>query len=164
MRRTLLGMLIGGLWLFALPPVEAGDVDINVNLGGPPPVVRFEREPEFVVIPESRVWRLPEYEYDFYRYDDDYYLNRDGYWYRAKTWRGPFVALPFDDLPNAIVGLPGKYRKHPAHPHGGPPGQLKKHGIEAARGQKGGRDKSGGGHKGGSHKGGKGRGGGKSKH
>ena len=145
---TMLGTLIVSLWLLTPPAAEAGDVDINVNLGGPPPVIRFDREPKFVVIPESRVWRLPDYEYDFYRHDDDYYLNRDGHWYRAKSWRGPFEPFPFDRLPRVIVDLPGEYRRHPAHPHGGPPGQLKKHGIDVAPGHN-----KGGGHRHGKAKG-----------
>ena len=130
MRWTVRAGLMLALFLGSLRAATGGDVDINVNIGGPPPPrVFFDREPSFVVIPDSRVRRLRDYEYDFYRYDDDYYLNRDGYWYRAKSWRGPFVALPFERLPRAIVVLPGEYRRHPAHPHGGPPGQLKKQGI-----------------------------------
>ena len=156
MRLTVRATLVVALCLVSLRSAEGGDVDINVNIGTPrPPEVFFDREPDFVLIPDSRVRHLPDYKYDFYRYDDDYYLNQDGYWYRAKSWRGPFLAVPFDGLPRPIVGLPGKYRRHPSHPHGGPPGQLKKHA--------GGSHGAGKGH-GKGHGKGKGKGKGKSKH
>lgn len=111
---------------------RAGDVDINVNLGGypPPPSVIFDREPEIVVVPSTEVYYVPRAsDYDLYRYGDHWYLNRNGYWYRAKTYRGPFLALGASKVPRMIIGLPTKYRRHPTHPHGGPPGQLKKHGA-----------------------------------
>lgn len=124
-------------------PARAGDVDINVNLGGvpPPPAVVFEREPPVVLVPETRVYYLPgAADYDFYRYRTYWYVNRGGFWYRAKSYRGPFLPVEIVRVPQVIIGLPVKYRKHPAHPHGGPPGQLKKMGVPQGgpgRGKKG---------------------------
>ena len=120
-------ILLGG----AIAPGGAAAVDINVNLGAypPPPSVVFEREPEIVVVPSTRVYYVPRSsDYDLYRYGDRWYLNRNGYWYRARTYRGPFSALEPSRVPGIIIGLPAEYRRHPAHPHGGPPGQLKKGG------------------------------------
>jgi hypothetical protein len=107
-----------------------GDVDINVNLGGypPPPAVVFEHEPAFVVVPGTQVYYVPGYRYDVYRYGRYYYMNNAGYWYRAKTVRGPFAAVVYERVPGPIVALPAKYRGHPLHPHGGPPGHGKKPG------------------------------------
>jgi hypothetical protein len=118
-------ILLGG----AVTPRGVGALDINVSIGAypPPPSVVFERVPETVIVPGTQVYYVPRSsDYDLYRHGDRWYLNRNGYWYRAGTYRGPFSALEPSRVPGVIIGLPAEYRRHPAHPHGGPPGQLKK--------------------------------------
>ena len=52
-----------------------------------------------------------------------FYISRGGYWYRARSYRGPFRVCEVRYVPRAILNVPGRYWRHP---HGGPPGQLKK--------------------------------------
>ncbi len=123
------GVTIALLVISIVPRAFAADVDVNIYLGNPPPpAIVFEREPELIVVPETRVYYLPGLvDYDLYRYSDWWYVNKEGYWYRAKSWRGPFVAIRL--APGVLLSLPATYRHHPPHPRGGPPGQLKKMGV-----------------------------------
>jgi len=115
------------LLLFATPARAGVSADINIRLGDrPAPVVVFEQEPEVVLVPRSRVYYVEHAGYDLYRYGRYWYVNDAGFWFRASSYRGPFVGIEFRHVPRSIVVVPDRYRRHPAHPHGGPPGQLKK--------------------------------------
>lgn len=110
-------------------PVSAGvSADINIRVGDrrPAPVVVFEREPDVVLVPRSRVYYVEHDNYDLYRYGRYWYINDGGFWFRASSYRGPFVGISVGRVPRSIVVVPARYRRHPAHPHGGPPGQMKK--------------------------------------
>jgi len=72
-----------------------------------------------------------DYDYDVFRYGVYWYVFNDGYWYRARTHRGPFAVVSARYVPTAIVNVPPRYWRHP---HGGPPGQMKKN-TYAARGE-----------------------------
>ena len=102
--------------------------DINVHLGSrPAPVVVFEREPDVVLVPSSRVYYVGGLDYDLFRYGQYWYINDGGYWYRARNYRGPFGQIRFETVPRQIVVVPERYHRHPMHPHGGPPGQMKRY-------------------------------------
>lgn len=144
-------------WCFLLvalvsTPVMAhahSSVGINVVIGNapPPPVVVFREEPRLVVVPNSTVYVVDEpADYDVFRYGVFWYVFDDGYWYRARTYRGPFRVVNTRYVPTAISNVPSKWWRHP---HGGPPGQMKKrgefamereHGRERERGQHGHQD------------------------
>ena len=98
---------------------------VTIGNAPPPPPVVFHREPRVIVVPGSTVYVLEDdCDYDVFRYGVFWYVFNDGYWYRARTHRGPFRVVSARYIPNAIANVPGKYWRHP---HGGPPGQLKKH-------------------------------------
>lgn len=102
--------------------------DLNVHIGSrPAPVVVFEREPDVVLVPSSRVYYVGGLDYDLFRYGQYWYINDGGYWYRARNYRGPFGQIRFETVPRQIVVVPGRYHRHPMHPHGGPPGQVKRY-------------------------------------
>lgn len=115
----------------ATPARAQVSADINIRLGNrPAPVVVFDEEPEVVLVPRSRVYYVEHRGYDLYRYGRYWYINDDGYWFRASGYRGPFVGVELRHVPRSITVVPDRYRQHPiypSHPHGGPPGQLKKH-------------------------------------
>jgi hypothetical protein len=102
--------------------------DLNVHLGSrPAPVVVFEREPDVVLVPSSRVYYVGGLDYDLFRYGQYWYINDGGYWYRARNYRGPFGQIRYDTVPRQIVVVPERYHRHPMHPLGGPPGQMKRY-------------------------------------
>ena len=115
--------------LVAMPTgaIAGTSVGWSVTIGNapPPPAIVFAREPRVVVVPGSTVYVLEDdCDYDVFRYGVFWYVINDGYWYRARTHRGPFMAVNARYVPSAISNVPGKYWRH--HPHGGPPGQMKK--------------------------------------
>ena len=102
--------------------------DLNVHLGSrPAPVVVFEREPDVVLVPSTRVYYVGGLDYDLFRYGQYWYINDGGYWYRARNYRGPFGQIRYETVPNQIVVVPERYHRHPMHPLGGPPGQVKRY-------------------------------------
>ena len=129
--------------LGSLPAYAGTSVDVRVRMGDapPPPVVVVREEPRVVVVPGSTVYVVDDdrYEHDCFRYGVYWYIYNDGYWYRARTYRGPFVTVGARYVPRAIITVPAKHWKH--HPHGGPPGLMKKDGVVVVkeRGKKHGR-------------------------
>ena len=108
-------------------PASAGvSADINIHVGRPAPVVVFDHEPDVILVPRSRVYYVEHDGYDLYRYGRYWYINDGGYWFRSSSYRGPFVSVSVGRVPRSIVVVPAQYRRHPVHPHGGPPGQMKK--------------------------------------
>ena len=98
---------------------------VTIGNAPPPPAIVFHREPRVVVVPGSTVYVLEDdCDYDVFRYGVFWYVINDGYWYRARTHRGPFMAVSARYVPSAISNVPTKYWRR--HPHGGPPGQMKK--------------------------------------
>ena len=128
MRLRHLGFAIA-LGLIPAATAHAGvSADVNVHLGNPPaPVVVFDREPDVVLVPNTRVYCVAGLDYDLFRYGQYWYMNDRGYWYRARNYRGPFAAIHYEVVPRPIVYVPARYHHHPMHPLGGPPGQMKKH-------------------------------------
>lgn len=107
------------------------DVDVHINLGvPPPPVVVYEQEPKVVLVPRSRVYYAPSPDYDLFRYGNEWYVNRDGYWYSSRSYRGPFVSVRYEQVPRAIVLAPPKYHRYPVRPRHSNDGHRggKKHG------------------------------------
>lgn len=106
---------------------------VTVGNAPPPPVIEFRREPRLVVVPGSTVYVLEDdCDYDVFRYGVFWYVYQDGYWYRARTHRGPFGVVNARYVPAAISNVPARYWRHP---HGGPPGQWKKRDYVANRGE-----------------------------
>jgi hypothetical protein len=138
-RRTLAGALafvagaLIGVATSAAPASAAVSADINLHIGDrPAPVVVFDRAPDVVLVPKSHVYYVDHSGYDLYRYGRYWYINDSGFWFRASSYRGPFMSIAVGRVPRPIVVVPAQYRRHPVHPHGGPPGQLKKQGVVQA--------------------------------
>ncbi len=133
MRTSHLGFALAvALSLATAGLAQAGvSADINLHAGGrPAPVVLFDREPDVMLVPNTRVYAVSGLDYDLFRYGQYWYINDGGYWYRARNYRGPFGAIRFEGVPRQIVVVPGRYHHHPMHPFGGPPGQMKKRGND----------------------------------
>ncbi len=65
------------------------------------------------IIPETNVSYLrDESDYDLYQYGGSWYLMDGGNWYRARSWRGPFVYIARSTVPEAVLTIPAGYRKN----------------------------------------------------
>jgi hypothetical protein len=113
MRRILLvSSLLVGLVAFGSKPAKAAiSADINIHVGDRAPVGYFYSEPRGYLIPDYNVWYYQNSSYDMYRYGNVWYMNDGGYWYSARSWRGPFVGIRFESVPSRIVRVPTRYHR-----------------------------------------------------
>ena len=108
-----------GLVTLHAPSSAATSVGVSINIGDPyrGAALHFRSEPDVVMVPETRVYYVRDYGYDVYRYGSYWYFIDDGRWFRARTYRGPFLYVHTSTVPRAIVQVPVRYRRH----WGGPP-------------------------------------------
>ena len=120
---TALGMLLAA-------SASAGtSIGVGVVLSNapPPPVVVVREQPHLLLVPGSTVYVVDDHRvgYDWFLFNGYWYIYNGGYWYRAHRHSGPFVAIQPKLVPAAIIRVPSKHWRK-GHPHGGPPGQMKK--------------------------------------
>ncbi len=101
-------------------------VQLNIGNAPPPPVIVYREEPPVVVVPGSAVYVVADdrYDCDMFHYGVYWFVWNNGYWYRARGYRGPFTVVDVKYVPAVVWNVPAKHWKH--HPHGGPPGQMKR--------------------------------------
>jgi len=101
-------------WLFLLalvaaaPAIARTSVNVDVSIGNapPPPDVIWSREPRLAVLRTTGVWYYEgPCDYDYFRYGNYYYIYNSGYWYRASSYRGPFVTVRETYVPRVFYGL-----------------------------------------------------------
>lgn len=103
-------------------PAKAGtSVDVQIQVGDRyrGGEVVFRSEPDVVVVPSTRVYYVQDDDHDVYRYGSYWYFVDRGYWYRARSWRGPFFHINYVSVPRPIRVVPVQYRRHWKQP--GPP-------------------------------------------
>lgn len=100
-------------------------VGVNISIGDapPPPVIVVRSEPRVMYVPEARVYMVSDSRDDWFRVGRTWFIERDGWWYRANSYRGPYRVIEERYVPAVVWKVPAKHWKHP---HGGPPGQMKK--------------------------------------
>jgi len=133
MLRTLVLLILAPLLAScAAPGTTYYGFQLDISSAPPPPRVVFVQEPEIVVVPGTRVYVVsdPAVGYDMFRYGSYWYVSYEGYWYRSSSYGGRYTVISVRSVPQAIVTLPPERWKH--HPHGGPPGQMKKRGRDGA--------------------------------
>lgn len=131
MKRWTIGMaaLAVTACLAAAQPAKAGtSVGVHIQIGDPyhGGSLVFHKEPDLVLVPRTRVYHVRDIDYDLYRYGSYWYLIDDGYWYRARSYRGPFIHITTSSVPRSIRGVPVKYRRHWKS---GPPPHAVAHGY-----------------------------------
>ncbi len=113
---------IAALFALLVPGIGTAhaEVSININLGPPPIVVAAP--PEMVMVPESRVYFVPDPQIDIFFYAGYWWSPRGSRWYRARAYEGPWVHLAPVDVPRAVIYMPRDYRTRyanaPRYPYG----------------------------------------------
>ena len=126
-RSVVSALLALSLALALAPSAGAGTYygfTVGVNNAPPPPRIVLVERPEFVAVPGTLVYAVGNTNYDVFRYNGRYFLYNDGYWYRSSRTSGPYVVMDVRSVPEPVLRVPSRTWKH--HPHGGPPGQMKK--------------------------------------
>lgn len=68
--------------------------------------VTFSTRPSMAFDPGARVYyNRDQSDYDLFEYANSWYLEDNGVWYRADSWRGPFYTITEDDLPNPVIDM-----------------------------------------------------------
>lgn len=97
---------------FAARPAQAA-VSVSVHIGDAyrGASLSFHSEPRVVVVPGSRVHYVRDFDRDLYRFRNHWYFVENGFWYRSKSWGGPFRHVNFRAVPVEIRRLPARYRQ-----------------------------------------------------
>lgn len=127
MRRTLLAAAIAAC-AFATTAQAGTEVwfgfPVDFHRAPPPPRVVVVSEPRVEFVQDIGIVDDPRCSDDMFRYHDRWYVERNNYWYRAASWRGPWMVVDVRSVPRPIFDVPRERWHH--HPLGGPPGQMKK--------------------------------------
>jgi hypothetical protein len=93
-------------------PVVA-QVQFNVNIGSPPPVV-LASPPTMLYLPQPGLYAAVGVPYDIYYAGDRYYYYRDSNWFWAPGYGGPWTYASYRSLPPVIreyrIGVLRDYR------------------------------------------------------
>ncbi len=114
MRRHFAWLLILGL-AWASPAMGHTSVRFNIGFWAPPPPVAvFYEPPPMAWVPGTAVYYVDEdsFPYDCFRYGSYFYLDYDGYWYRSPGYRGPWIAIQAQYVPQPIFSVPVGYWHH----------------------------------------------------
>lgn len=66
----------------------------------------FSTRPSMAFEPGTRVYyNRDQSDYDLFEYANSWYLEDNGVWYRADSWRGPFYTITEEDLPNPVIEM-----------------------------------------------------------
>ena len=128
-RILLLATLVALLASAAIPARSEAAVSVGVSLHVGDPYrglsLHLRSEPDMALIPATRVYRAQDFDRDLYRYGRDWYYVDDDYWYRASSYRGPFVRVDVSSVPREIWSVPAGYRTT----WGGPPDHAPAYGY-----------------------------------
>lgn len=113
----------------AVPAMARTNVNVSLSVGQapPPPVVVVQHAPETVWLPETHVSvvRDDDFDNDTFQCGSSWYVYRDGWWYRGRSWRGPYTYVETRYVPQSILVVPARHWRH--YPYANvPPGQWRK--------------------------------------
>jgi len=97
------------------------NIQVGVNVPPPPPLL-IPAPPPLVVVPRTYVYFAPEVEVDIFFYQGYWYRPYEGRWYRAKSYKGPWIYLVPEKVPHPVLRIPPDFRRvtlqHKRIPHG----------------------------------------------
>ena len=103
------GTMLGSLLLASMTGCSAQRAEADFSYSGH----RFYSQPAMVRVADTDVYYGRDAtDYDVYQFEGTWYLNENNTWYRADSWRGPFVAIDADALPYEVTTVPAQYRRN----------------------------------------------------
>jgi hypothetical protein len=114
--RILAGCVVAAGLMSSVPAFAQTDFRVSLDIGNapPPPRIYVTRAPRTVWLPDARVSvvRDPGFGYDTFQVGGYWYVYNDGYWYRARNWRGPFVVIHERYVPRQVALVPARHWRH----------------------------------------------------
>ncbi len=106
--------------------VQTSNVQLGVQIGPTPPPLAVIPAPVVVAPgpPPPPVYYAPTLPYNYFVYQNVYYLYHDAHWFRGKHHNGPWTPIPIAYVPRRVLAVPADhYHNRPAHweQHGPPP-------------------------------------------
>ncbi len=89
------GMLLGS-------PAAQAEVNVRIGGGDRAPSFMFDRQPNFINVPNLGFSVSVGGPQDVIRFGDRYYVNHNGRWYIASSFRGPWILVREGRLPRQI--------------------------------------------------------------
>jgi hypothetical protein len=133
-KHLLLALLLAGT-VFAPLAAQAGvNVDVNIGLPAPPPIV-VASPPRVVVVPGSPVYYAPDASVNLFVYGGRYYTFHEGAWFVGPKHSGPWTFIAVDRVPAPVVAVPVKYYRVAPGPDKGPQGAPSPQGSHCPPGQ-----------------------------
>jgi hypothetical protein len=131
MRRAFPLLLLTGLLVpFAASAGTSVGWSVTIGNAPPPPVVVVSDEPHMVLVPNTTVYAVDDgrVDYDSFHYGIYWYACKGDYWYRARSWRGPYTVLEARYVPRPIFSVPARnWRYHHPGPRGYAYGYYRDH-------------------------------------
>ena len=90
------GMLIG-----VSPAVSQAEINVGVGIGRHSSFV-INTRPTFIYVPDLGFTVAVGSPYDYYYYDNFYYIYDDGYWYNSSYYNGPWIGIDIGRLPSML--------------------------------------------------------------
>ena len=102
--------------------VQTDNLHLGINLGPTPPPLVVVPAPVVVAPPgppappPPPVYTAPGLPYNYFVYQQVYYLYHQGRWFRARRYNGPWTAIAIAQVPRPILAVPVEhYKVRPAH-------------------------------------------------
>ena len=93
--------------------VQTDSLHLGINLGPTPPPLVVVPGP-LATAPGPPVYYAPNLPYNYFVYRNAYYLYREGRWFRAHRYNGPWRAIAIAQVPRPILVVPvDRYRDRP---------------------------------------------------
>ena len=89
------GMLLGA-------PTAYAHVELCMSSPGHRPTFVIDVRPDFIELPDQGFSVSVGSPYDIITYDNWYYINQNGSWYRSSDYRGPWIDINENALPSNI--------------------------------------------------------------
>lgn len=95
------------IWSLGVVTSAQAGVNVNINVGPPavvvaPPPVEVEAPPEMVFLPEAGIYVAIGVAYDIFFLSGRYYYFRDGNWFWAHGYGGPWTHVVYKSLPPGL--------------------------------------------------------------
>jgi hypothetical protein len=114
--------------LTGLLPLHCGaEVNVSIEVVAPPPPMVIAGPPVVAVVPGTTyVYFVPGVREDLLFYRGYWYRPHEGRWFRARSYRGPWVYMDHSAVSPVLIDLPSDYRRIPPGHQKIPYGHVRK--------------------------------------